>query len=407
MRTRISRTKQTFPPVQAAVVFWKRNGLKYSSAICYQHWVRRFLFDCGKRGVSPIPQLTAAAVRKFATRYARRRRIDTCEAQRAAGIAMHAWSVALAALEVEVPSWSEPRISFHQLSPILTEYLAFRKVHSSAQDSTINGEIGAIEAWLQFLRPRGRTLRTAGLVDMDAYLIELRRRYALATVATRVSYLRVFFRFLHSTGRLKYDLTDSIQCPPRRRVEPPRALPWSDVQRILRAVDRSTLHGLRDYAMLLMMSLYGLGSAEIVGLKLDDIHWRTKTITVRRPKTGVEIQLPLLAAVARSLAMYLRKGRPPEAPSRSLFIRHQLPHVGFTSSAIRFAIRQYAAKAGVRAPILGGHALRHSFASRQVEQQAPPRVLSSILGHRDPESTSVYTRVAVRRLRGIALPVPR
>jgi site-specific recombinase XerD len=57
--------------------------------------------------------------------------------------------------------------------------------------------------------------------------------------------------------------------------------------------------------------------------------------------------------------------------------------------------------------MLGGHVLRHSHASRQVEQQAPPRVLSSILGHLDPESTSVYTRVAVERLRGIALPVPR
>ena len=381
--------------------------MKQSSALVYQHWVRRFLSDCSRRGTSPSGNLTADAVRKFASRYARQRCINSREARRAAGIALHAWSAALTALDVVVPSWSEPENASRRLSSVLTEYLAFRKVHSNAQDATINGEISAIEAWLQFLRARGRTLRAAGLVDVDAYLMELRGRYVLATVATRISYLRVFFRFLHSTGRLKYDLTGSIQCPPRRRVEPPRALPWPDVQRILGAVDRSTLHGMRDYAMLLMMSLYGLGSAEIISLKLDDIHWRTKTISVRRPKTEVEIQLPLLAAVARSLATYLRNGRPPDAPSRSLFVRHQLPHVGFTSSAIRFAIRQYAAKAGVRAPILGGHVLRHSFASRQVEQQAPPRVLSSILGHLDPQSTSVYTRVAVQRLRGIALPVPR
>jgi site-specific recombinase XerD len=84
-----------------------------------------------------------------------------------------------------------------------------------------------------------------------------------------------------------------------------------------------------------------------------------------------------------------------------------MPHVAFTSSAIRFAIRRYAAKAGMPAQILGGHVLRHSHASRQVDQQTAPRVLSSILGHLDPESTSVYTRVAVERLRGIALPVPR
>jgi integrase len=179
------------------------------------------------------------------------------------------------------------------------------------------------------------------------------------------------------------------------------------VQKILRAVDRNTRTGLRDYAMLLLMSLYGLGAAEVIGLKLEDIHWRIGTLTVRRPKTAVEIELPLLPAAARALAAYLGKARSPDAPTRALFIGLPMPHVAFTSSAIRFAIRSYAAKAGVHARILGGHVLRHSHASRQVDQQAPPRVLSSILGHRDPKSTSAYTRVAVERLRGISLPVPR
>jgi integrase len=289
----------------------------------------------------------------------------------------------------------------------LTEYTAFRHAHSNAKEVSINQEAKEIAAWLRFLRSRHRTLRTARLGEVDAFLLRLRRHYAPGSVSRRMSSLRLFCRFLQSTGRLRHDLASSIQCPPRRRVEPPRALPWSDVQRILRAIDRGTRTGVRDYAMLLLMSLYGLGSAEVIEMKLEDVHWPTNTLTVRRPKTGVEIQLPLLPAAARVLAGYLRKARPPDAPTRSLFVRLQMPHVAFTSSAIRFAIRRYAAKAGMPAQVLGGHVLRHSHASRQVDQQAPPRVLSSILGHSDPESTSVYARVAVERLRGIALPVPR
>lgn len=57
--------------------------------------------------------------------------------------------------------------------------------------------------------------------------------------------------------------------------------------------------------------------------------------------------------------------------------------------------------------MLGGHLFRHSHACRQIDQRTPPRILSSILGHRDLESTSIYARVALKRLRGIALPVPR
>lgn len=404
---RDSRTDAPIPSVEEVIVFWKRNGLRQSTATVYQRWVQRFIADGAQRGVPHLPHLTSAEVRRFALRYARRQKIKSNNACRWAHRGLHAWSLAMAALGVQAPPWSEPKVMIHTLSPILSEYLAFRHAHSSAKDASIHQELCELEPWLRFLRLRHRQLRATRLMDVDDYMLRLRRRYAVASVARRLSSIRLFCRFLHSTGRCEHDLASSIQCPPRRSVQPPRALPWSDVKRILRAVDQSTRIGLRDYAMLLLMSLYGLGSAEIIGMKLEDVHWPTNTFTIRRPKTGVEIQLPLLPAAARALATYLRKARPPEAQTRSLFLRGQMPHVAFTSSAVRFAIRRYAAKAGMPAQILGGHVLRHSHASRQIDQQAPPRVLSSILGHQDPESTSAYTRVAVERLRGIALPVPR
>jgi site-specific recombinase XerD len=401
-------TKQALlPPLEKVVDVWKRNGLNESAAVFYQQWVDRFLADCARRRVSPLDHLTAAEVNEFAKRYARRRQINGRVARRGAHCSLRAWSVGLVVLGSQPAQWSEPTDLARRLPPVLAEYSAFRHVNSNAKDVSIKREASEITAWLQFLRSRRRTLRAVRLADIDAWLLKMRHRYAVSTVARSLSSVRLFLRFLQTTGRLRYDLASSVQSPPRLRVAPPRALPWSDVQRILRAVDRDTRTGLRDYAMLLLMSLYGLGSAEALGLKLEDVHWRTGTLTIRRPKTGVEIELPLLPAAARALAAYLRKARPPDASTRSFFIRHQMPHVAFTSSTVRHAVRKHAAKAGIRAPILGGHVLRHSHASRQVDQQAPPRVLSSILGHLDPESTSAYTRVAVERLRGIALPVPR
>ncbi len=407
MLTRVATTDAPLPSVEKVVAFWKLNGLKPSTTIIYQRWVHRFISDCTQRGVSPAAHLTAASVARFAAREARRGQINRKEARRMACLSLHVWSMSLTTLGVELPVWSEPKSVPRPLPQVLTQYTDFRHAHSNAKDVSIHQEVKELAPWLRFLQSRHRRLSATRLSDVDAFLLRLRRRYSMSSVARRMSSLRLFFRFLHSTGRLNHDLASSIQCPPRRRVQPPRALPWSDVQRILRAIDRKTRVGLRDYAMFLLMSLYGLGSAEVLGLKLEDIHWPANTLTVRRPKTGVEIQLPLLPAAARALAAYLRKARPPDAPTRSLFVRCQMPHVAFTSSAIRFAIRGYAAKAGLPRQVLGGHVLRHSHASRQVDQHAPPRVLSSILGHLDPESTSAYTRVAVERLRGIALPVPR
>ena len=187
----------------------------------------------------------------------------------------------------------------------------------------------------------------------------------------------------------------------------PRALPWSDVRRYLRAINRKTRTGPRKYALLLMMAAYGLGSGEVLRLTLDSLDWRRRHVCVIRPKTGREILLPLLPGVAR-------RGRLPQIRPPSP-LHEQSPLCAnertVQLSPLGGGHPTYAAHArDVRrriAAFLGSHALRHSHACRQIDQGAPVTVVGDILGHRRPESTSVYVRVALHRLRAVSLPVPR
>jgi site-specific recombinase XerD len=84
-----------------------------------------------------------------------------------------------------------------------------------------------------------------------------------------------------------------------------------------------------------------------------------------------------------------------------------MPYEPMSSAALRSRIRHYASRAGVSASVIGAHAFRHAHASRQIDAGANLKVVSEILGHRSCSSTSVYVRVALRRLRTVALPVPR
>ena len=77
-----------------------------------------------------------------------------------------------------------------------------------------------------------------------------------------------------------------------------------------------------------------------------------------------------------------------------------------SSSAVRHILAKHARAAGIDAPYLGSHVLRHSNAARQIDVGVHPRVLSDLLGHRDPESISAYVRIATESLREISLPVP-
>jgi integrase/recombinase XerD len=184
-------------------------------------------------------------------------------------------------------------------------------------------------------------------------------------------------------------------------------LPWNDVQRILHSISQSEAPGKRDFAILLLLATYGLGAAEVLGIRLQDVDWKAAVLRVRRPKTNVSIELPLLPAVARALIAYLRLERPPVRSIQHIFLRKNMPHKPITSAAIRYRIRHYACLAGIKAKTIGAHAFRHSHATRQIDGGANIKVVSEILGHRSTSSTSIYVRVALNRLRTVALPVPR
>ena len=71
--------------------------------------------------------------------------------------------------------------------------------------------------------------------------------------------LRVFLRYLHREGIVATDLVRSV---PRGRVyrqaSIPRAIGWQDVERLLASIDRRSILGKRNYAILTLLASYGL-----------------------------------------------------------------------------------------------------------------------------------------------------
>ena len=275
-------------------------------------------------------------------------------------------------------------------------------------EGTLRRDLEVAKDFLRLLRAQGKTAGRATVADVDRFILQLAERVSRRSLADRGSSLRSFLRYLRMTGKLPRDLATGVMTPRIRPAErPPRALPWTDVRRILQSIPQSQPPGRRDFAMLLLMATYGLGAAEVLGLRLENVDWRAKVLRVRRPKTGVGIDLPLLPPVARSLATYLRRERPRADDERRIFLRTTMPYEPLTSGAIRHRIRYYAQRVGMTAKVIGAHAFRHSHASRQIDAGANLKVVSDILGHHRASSTSVYVRVALRRLRTVALPVPR
>jgi integrase/recombinase XerD len=386
---------------------WRASGRTQGTVDVYLQAARRFVQHCQRRRRDPIAQLTRDGVLRAAREYSRRRR--TCgDPARVACIAARALSCALTVLGRAVPQWSTPQ-PVPAYAPLVERFLDHRQRYRGVVTTTLHREGQLGTTFVAFLSRRGRRVRDVRIVDVDAFVHLMAGRYRAKTVAGLCTTLRAFLRYLHVAGVVATDLSALVVAPMVRAIDRPRrVVPWNDVQRIVRAINPAEPLGLRDKALFLLMAAYGMGASEVTNLRLDEIDWRARRIHLRRPKTGVLTVLPLLDPVARALAQYLRRGRPAHAAARTVFVSAHIPHEQLSGSAvIRHRLEIYARRAGVRCGYLGTHLFRHSHATRQIEQGQRPKVVGDILGHRRPESTSVYARSAVHRLRSVALPVPR
>jgi site-specific recombinase XerD len=394
------------------VALWRASGRTSGTIQVYAYWAGRYATYCDARGKPLLAELTRARVEKFVAEQVRgrRQRGRSLRIGSAPCNAVRALSCALGAMGEQVPTWRAPSPpSPPSRSIIVRGFVEYRLRHRGVAKLTTLADARVASAFLGLLRSRGRRLADTRVVDLDDFVLKLASKWAPKTVAGDCSTLRAFLRYLHATGRLPADLAACVAAPRIRRIDrPPRALPWRDVLRILRAIDVRRPLGCRDFALFLMMATYGMGAGEVCGLRLDDVDWTARTVRVRRPKTGVVTLLPLLDPVARALARYLRDERPAHAQDRAVFVTSYLPHRRLAcSTTIRHRLHRYAHAAGVHADFLGTHVFRHAHATRQIEGGASVKVVGDVLGHRRPSSTSVYTRSAILRLRAIALPVPR
>ena len=357
------------PTAQVIMCVWRADrSISANSARQYLQWIGQFRRYCSERGLVEVNELTRDGAKRFKAWYARSHKIKVANLGLASS-SMRALRRVYEVMGAAVPAWSPIKRRPSPAMALLRDYAAHLGQHRGNPEGTIHKKLDHVGKLLEHLARRGKSWRRMRLTDVDAFLIECAGRYARSTTADIASTVRSFARFLLASGRVHVDLADAVIAPVQPRFEQPRrALPWDEVQQLLRAVDTSTARGLRDHAMLLMMSAYGLGAGEVIRLQLNDIDWNAGSLRVSRPKTGVNFVLPLLGPVARVLARYLRHGRPPNTPTRHVFVQAKVPFDAFTaSSAVRHILAKHARAAGIQAPYLGSHVLRHSNAARQLD----------------------------------------
>lgn len=154
---------------------------------------------------------------------------------------------------------------------------------------------------------------------------------------------------------------------------------------------------LRNIAMVMLGLKMGLRASDVTNLKLCDISWKQKQISIIQQKTQVQISLPLPTDVGNVVYSYIRNGRPKSADGH-VFIRHKAPYRTITIKNCTKALYSILPE---RAEIKGGgfHVTRRTFATRLLRNQAGITTVMDSLGHQDNTSVMKYLSLDEEKMR--------
>ena len=262
----------------------------------------------------------------------------------------------------------------------------------------------------RFLAERVEAAEGAGwVIDLDAkavtefLLAGVSRGLSPGSMQGRVAEMRSVLRFLYLHGLIEMDLAQAVPpVPGWKDTRVPPRMHAGEVQRLLDSCDRDTAAGRRDLAMLMVMARLGLRAAEVAGLELGDIDWRSGEVVVCGKARRVD-RMPLPADVGEALAAYLLDGRP-KAESRAVFLTVAAPPRPLWSTAVSQTVWRQCHRAGI-APIRA-HRLRHALATDLLDHGLKLAEIAQTLRHRDLATTAAYAKVDYASLRQLALPWP-
>jgi integrase/recombinase XerD len=310
----------------------------------------------------------------------------------------------LASLREQGLSVMVPPIIHGPVDAALADYREYLIRELGLAPATVREYVDAVRPFI--LSRLTADQRALGWESLDAaavtsFVVARTSKQSRGAAKFTVTALRSLLGFLHVEGRIARSLAGVVPAVAGWRLAGlPKGLTPGAVHALVASCDRRTRLGRRDDAVLIMLVRLGLRAGELAALTLEDINWRTGTLTIRGKGQQVE-SLPLPIDVGEAIAGYVRHARPATAIERTVFVRQRAPHHCLSTTGVTQIVAAAARRAGLG--VIYAHRLRHTAASQLLRAGAPLPEVGQLLR---ALTTAIYAKVDRVALRTIARPWP-
>lgn len=229
--------------------------------------------------------------------------------------------------------------------------------------------------------------------DLEAFLSDFSSDHAQASANRMISTLHSFFQYASE----RYDFADPSAF--LRTGRQSRHLPYwisaQEMEMIFNGFDE-TDQDILDAAICAGMYFLGLRVSELCDLPLRQVRFDHGLVRIKG-KGGKERTVPLPQPASTKLQRYVSQVRQPADAKTARYLFVTLKGKKLSRSSVWKMVKGLAVKYNLN-PALSPHSLRHSFATRLLEQSADLRSVQQLLGHADISTTQIYTHADGSRL---------
>lgn len=289
------------------------------------------------------------------------------------------------------------------VAPLANRFRDWMRQHRGVTEGTLANYLPLVQ---EFLVALGDDPTPYDARQVRDFILAVSHRHGEARTRSTVNAVRMFLRFLAVYGYCSPDLVAAVPGIARWRLASlPRYIGAADVERLIANCNPGVAAGARDRAIILLLARLGLRAGDVRDLLLSDIDWSQGRLRVMG-KGRCESWLPLPQEVGDAVLHYLEHFRP-RIDDAHVFLRvyaplGPLPSSGPISKLVRRAIQ----RAGIHAPSMGAHVLRHSAATALLRESVSLDIIGAVLRHQSIESTAHYAKVDAALLQAVTQPWP-
>jgi integrase/recombinase XerC len=247
--------------------------------------------------------------------------------------------------------------------------------------------------WVAKNRVDWETPKRFSRVDIEGFMNYLAGQQMTGVTRVRkLAAIRKFFSFLEEHKLISGNPANTVKGARRENKEPGILYKEQYKALLYEASDN-----IRDYAIIMTFLQTGIRLSELVNLRVEDVDFEHRMLTVRQGKGKKDRQIPLVDEAAKALRNYLRyRNTELIVDDDILFLAKN--GTSFNVSSVKYIVAKYVKKAGIRKKV-SVHTLRHTFGAHKADKQMSLASLQELMGHKKKETTLKYIHLAKTNLR--------